>query len=770
LSGPDAPNNHPRKQLWLLPKQGDAHAQPVAEVAVMRRSRRLYTYGIPPKFLTAISPGCWVTVPFGKSDKPIDALCVRVGKAEWRHTQKLVQAASPAPPLLTPPLLQLGLWIADYYAASFDVTYGAMAPERSRRPLAEVPTLVRTAAGHGARLTPKQGQLLSVIEQGPIARNAALQQAGVTAAVLKPLVERDLVRIEQRVDQAAILAEAGIDPDAVQPHSPEDAFALTGDQSAAINAITAAATAEQRFQPFLLFGVPGSGKTEVYVRAMRAVAAAGRQAVLVVPEIALATQIVERLARRFGRVAILHSRLTARKRAATLHAIAQGAVDVVIGTRTAVFAPFRALGLIVVDEEQETSLKSPAAPYFHARDVAVKRGQLENAPVVLGSATPSLESWYNAHERGVYQLLQLKERVPGATFPTTEIVPLADDSGRAGAGLISRTLHDALRDTLQRAKQAILLHNRRGYALNLRCSRCGTVVTCPRCAAYAVVHQGGAAKTALRCHRCGWRSEDVRQRCPDSSCDGPLERIGRAIQQIEERLKQYFPAARVLRLDSDTMRNREDYAQTLQAFDAGAADILLGTQMVAKGLDFPNVELVGVIDGDAALWLPDFRAGERVFQLLMQVVGRAGRRAGASRAIVQVNDARSAPVQAAEKLDYAFFAERELAGRKNLFYPPWSRLTRIVLSDRSPRRVRAAAEKLSAGLTGLAERIHPRIRVNPAEPCVQSRLRNLLRWQVLIRSPRDDSMQRLLREAEAARLLRSPAERLTIDVDAIDML
>lgn len=756
-----------KRQLWLVGAEAPTQQQPVADVVIMRHTHQTYTYGIPELLLPEVAPGKWVTVPFGKAAQPLPAICLRTATAQWQHTRKPIQRVSAAAPLLTSALIDLGLWIADYYAAPLNTVFTALAPERTRQPLAQAETLVaaNTAADD---LTPKQQRLFDTLKAGPLPRATALERAAVTAAVLKPLEARGLVRRETATDEAALLATAAIDPTAAPPPAPEDDFALTADQDAARAAITTAAVTDRGFKPFLLFGVPGSGKTEVYVRTIRAVVAAGRQAILIVPEIALATQIVERLARRFGRVAVLHSQLTALQRAATLHAIAAGHVDVVIGTRSAVFAPCRNLGLLIVDEEQEGSLKSPAQPYFHARDVAVKRAQLEAVPVVLGSATPALETWYNAQHRGLYERLTLATRVPGAELPQTEIVSV-EGEGRAAAGLLSRELDAALAQTLERGKQAIILHNRRGYALNLRCTRCGTVVTCPRCDGYLVVHQSRGPAT-LRCHRCGLRRDDVPTHCPDSSCHGPLERVGRAIQQLQERLQQGFHDARLQRLDSDAMRQRSDYVETLGRFGAGAADVLIGTQMVAKGLDFPNVELVGVIDGDAALWLPDFRAAERVFQLLIQVIGRAGRRAGAARAIIQVADPHTPAVTAARRLDYTTFAEQELSHRRRLFYPPVARLTRCILADRSQRKVREAAAGLAQQLRTLATRVHARIVVDDAEPCVQERLRERYRWQVLIRTPRDDSMQNLLRAAAAERLLRPKVSRFTIDVDAIDML
>jgi primosomal protein N' (replication factor Y) (superfamily II helicase) len=517
---------------------------------------------------------------------------------------------------------------------------------------------------------------------------------------------------------------------------------------------------------FLLFGVPGSGKTEVYVRAIRQVIAGGRQAILLVPEIALATQVVERLARRFERVAVLHSRLTPRMRQRTWQGIAAGAVDVVIGTRTAVFAPCPRLGLIVVDEEQETSLKNLAAPFYHARDVAIKRGQIEHVPVVLGSATPALETWHNAQSLPHYRLLRLRERVPGARLPETRCVAHAERGGDGPPTILARRLLDELRTALAAGQQAILLHNRRGYAAFLRCQRCGLMVACPRCDAHLVLH---SQEARVKCHRCGYQAA-APSTCLDDTCQGKLERTGLAIQRLEEELQRTLPQARLLRLDSDTMRHRDDYRAALDRFTQHEADILLGTQMVAKGLDFPAVRLVGVIDADAGLLLPDFRAAEHVFQLLVQVVGRAGRRAGDSLAIVQAANVTAPAIRFALKLDYEAFAQQELAARQQLFYPPFARMVRCICADEDPGVARSEAARLAAGLRGVAGQLHPALVVEEAGPCVIPRLREMFRYQVVVRGPRDGSVQRLISTARGQKLLRPRVERFTIDVDPVDLL
>ncbi|HMQ16599.1 MAG TPA: primosomal protein N', partial [Phycisphaerae bacterium] len=633
------------------------------------------------------------------------------------------------------------------------------------------------------RLTPAQSRLLLALANGGLPRAEALRRAQVGEGTLATLRRRGLVEAVTRVEARAVEhgaaarcaegtgdAPGGDEPRrdagggaAPPPTAPEDGLALTAGQQEALNAVSAA-LAPPRFEVFVLFGVPGSGKTEVYVRAVRQALAAGRQAIVLVPEIALATQVMQRLARRFASVAVVHSRLTERQRRETWRRIASGEAAVVIGTRAAVFAPCPRLGLIVVDEEQERSYKNMAAPFYHARDVAIKRGQIEQAPVLIGSASPALETWHNAAHLPHYRLLQLPERVPGARAPQARLVLMGQGDRAQPSRLLSLDLVRALQQTLELRQQAVLLHNRRGYAAHLRCGRCGLVPTCTRCGAALVLHR---AARLLKCHRCGGRMP-APERCLDDTCGGVLEQAGLAIQRLEEELHAVLPAARLLRLDSDTMRHRDDYAAALTRFERGDADILLGTQMIAKGLDFPNVRLVGVVDADAGLELPDFRAAEHTFQLLLQVVGRAGRREGEALALIQCREV-SHVIRCAMKADYRAFAESELALRSRLGYPPLGRLARFVLSDERNARAREAAERLAEQLQQLAGRVQPEIRVVSFGACLLPRLRGRFRHEVLVAAPPGGVLQRLLHEAQREKLLFSRAQRITVDVDPVEV-
>jgi primosomal protein N' (replication factor Y) len=762
------------RQLWLVPSEGERGRHLVADVAVNAPATDLYAYAVPDGLKDVIQPGATLRVPYGRGGRAVEGLCVRVSEKPWDHTRRPVLAAEPGQPWWSQRLIELGLWVSDYYVCSPWKTFAAMLPAAARKPRLRAVTYVRaTRRAPEGKLTAGQAALRAALGAGEARRTDLLRQAGVGPGTLQALRKRGLIEVVVRQEPApprALPSSAG-----AATNCPEDAFELTPAQQAALAALRDARelsagakldNARPAFRVFLLFGVPGSGKTEVYVRAMRDVVAAGRQAILLIPEIALATQVVERLARRFDRVAVLHSQLAAGLRRDTLAAIAGGAVDVVIGTRSAVFAPCPRLGLIVVDEEQETSLKNLAAPHYHARDVAIKRGQIEQVPVVLGSATPAIETWYNAHQRPHYRLVRLPERVPGARLPDVRLAPASPAELGETAGVLSPVLRVALEQTLAAGQQAILLHNRRGYAVHLRCAACGLLVNCQRCATHLVYHR---SEQVMKCHRCGVRTP-VPPRCLDDTCRGRLERTGLAIQRLEENLRQELPAARLLRLDSDTMRRREDYEAALRRFEAGEADVMLGTQMVAKGLDFPRVRLVGVIDADAALSLPDFRAGERVFQLIVQVVGRAGRRAGPSLALVQTAERPPAAIRHALRMEYEPFAAEELEARRRLFYPPFARLARLICADARPRRAREETERLATALRERAGRINARLRVDEPGACVVPRLRDMRRFEVLVRGPQGNSVQELLHAAARAKALSPRVQRFTIDVDPVDLL
>jgi primosomal protein N' (replication factor Y) len=448
---------------------------------------------------------------------------------------------------------------------------------------------------------------------------------------------------------------------------------------------------------FLLHGVTGSGKTEIYLQAIAHALEQGKGAIVLVPEISLTPQTVERFKARFSSgklqtlVAVLHSHLSAGERHDEWHKIRQGRARIVIGARSAIFAPVEPLGLIIVDEEHETSYKQEEAPRYHARDVAIMRGQMENAVVVLGSATPSLESYHNA-KRGKYTLLELPERVDNQKMPRVRVVDMRQAAAKEkGAPIFSPQLKEAIHQRIEKGEQTILFLNRRGYSTSLQCEKCGYVANCPNCSVSLTYHR---IEKKIVCHICGF-IDKVPKFCPNEKCKNPAIRFsGTGTQRVEETLAKLFPNARVRRMDSDTMRRKDDYRKTLGDFRGGKIDILVGTQMIAKGLHFPNVTLVGIIHADSALHQPDFRAGERTFQLLTQVAGRAGRGDVEGEVFVQAFAPFHPAIQYARRHDYAGFYEQEIEFREQLKYPPASRVALLTLRGRNEDKVKFSAEHL----------------------------------------------------------------------------
>jgi len=466
---------------------------------------------------------------------------------------------------------------------------------------------------------------------------------------------------------------------------------------------------------FLLHGVTGSGKTEIYLQAIAHALEQGKGAIVLVPEISLTPQTVERFKARFSSgklqtlVAVLHSHLSAGERHDEWHKIRQGRARIVIGARSAIFAPVEPLGLIIVDEEHESTYKQEEAPRYHARDVAIMRGQMENAVVVLGSATPSMESFYNC-QKGKYTLLGLPERVDNQKMPHVRVVDMRQAASRArgkeGTPIFSNQLKEAIHQRLERGEQTILFLNRRGYSTSLQCPKCGYVAQCPNCSLALTFHR---QEQKLCCHICN-HVERVPSVCPNEKCKNPAIRFaGTGTQKVEETLAKLFPHARIKRMDADTMKRKDDYRKVLGDFRAGKTDILVGTQMIAKGLHFPNVTLVGIIYADLALHQPDFRAGERTFQLLTQVAGRAGRGDVEGEVFVQAFAPFHPAIQYARRHDFVGFYEQEIEFREQLKYPPVSRVALLTLKGRNEEKVKFSADHLKRELEKMLGSAVPKV-------------------------------------------------------------
>jgi primosomal protein N' (replication factor Y) len=541
---------------------------------------------------------------------------------------------------------------------------------------------------------------------------------------------------------------------------------LNADQRIALDTILEPLRAP-RHETILIHGVTGSGKTEVYIQAIEEVISYGRQAIMLVPEISLTPQTQERFRSRFDNVAVLHSHLRDAERHWHWERIARGEVQVVVGARSAVFAPVPHLGLIVLDEEHEGSFKQDSAPRYHARDVALWRAREEKVPLVLASATPSLESWYRA-TRGEYRLVDMPRRVFDRPLPAVGTIDLRNEfRNRSSRGAVSRQMHQAIDLALREGGQVILLLNRRGFSTHIQCPACGYLVRCPDCDLAMTHHRTGAVAI---CHYC-----DFQQPCPTicPRCRAPgMHFRGFGTEKLEAEIRNRFPNAAVLRMDTDSMKSHGSHDRALKSFREGKVQILLGTQMIAKGLDFPNVTLVGVINADTALHLPDFRAAERTFQLVTQVAGRTGRGEKGGRVLVQTFSPEHAAIRAAVMHDFGAFAREELPMREAHGYPPAGAMIRVVVRGPSKEQTRAFAQHLGERLRGslgitLTSAATERVLGPAAAPI--PRLRRQYRYHLQMQGRDAEVLRKAVQKAGDG--LEVPEGMVWIaDVDPVDML
>ncbi len=737
---------------------------------------REFDYRVPAALAGRVKIGARVMVPFGAGNRETRGTVVglpdgahaagdkrtRAPGAGSGRMLKTVLSVCDRDPLIQPRLMELARWMATYYAAPIEAAVKALLPVAVRdrsRGVAEV-WMVRLADAPaisgcgvcGAKLTPRQAAVLDWLRQtGTSTLADTARGAGVSTATVRTLARHGRVALfRARGALPAALAASVVAPAAPPELMPQQQTALTK---------VLQAVQRRALHVLLLHGVTGSGKTEVYLRAISEILAEGGGAIMLVPEIALTPQTVERLRGRFGdTVAVLHSHLPEGDRYEQWHSIRQGRARVAVGARSAVFAPVHDLRLIVVDEEHEPSYKQEECPRYQARDVAVMRGRFESCAVVLGSATPSLESYYNARH-GKYELIEMPHRVDHRCMPRMQIVDMRVEAQRRGGGLsvFSRPLIEAMRTRLERGEQTMLFLNRRGYASSLVCPACGFVAECDACSLAMTYHR---SSDTLICHWC-----DARSRVPDAcpGCgDKAFKYSGIGTQRVESALAKICPKARIVRMDRDTTRAKDAYENILGDFRQGKIDVLVGTQMIAKGLDFPNVTLIGVIQADTALHMPDFRASERTFQLLTQVAGRAGRGDVPGEVIVQTFTPYHEAVQAARRLDYAGFFDREIEFRRELAYPPHARMSRVIFSGAKESEVaafaRRAGEALHAALSSRATMVGP-------APAPMARVRNVYRYHLMARSTAAAAMNKALHRVLAD--LKNPrAINVTIDVDA----
>jgi primosomal protein N' (replication factor Y) len=596
-----------------------------------------------------------------------------------------------------------------------------------------------------------------------------LRARGVSAATLGTLVKRGLVRLEETAQAFHVSG--------VSQHGKKFAHehALNETQTEAL-AVIATAMQRGKFAPHLLYGITGSGKTAVYIAAMQRALAAGKSALLLVPEIGLTPGTAAQMVAAFGGdVALLHSQLTPDERAEQWHRIRRGEARVVVGTRSAVFAPMPELGLIVVDEEHDGSYKQEETPRYHGRDVAVMRAKLLGCCVVLGSATPSLESWNNA-ERGRYARVEMRERVMARPLPKVESIDMREEFRQTGAEqLFSRRLIEEVQTTLDRGEQAILLLNRRGFSAVVMCRSCGEKLECENCAISLTYHKGGEERSLngearvgqrMECHYCGYRC-GVPSKCPKCESEH-LYYLGAGSQQGEERLQELFPAARIGRMDRDTVRSRGDMERMLSKLHSGEINLLVGTQMIAKGHDIHGVTLVGVVGADFALGLPDFRAAERVFQLITQVSGRAGRGELPGKVLVQTYQPEHYVNQFAREHDYTGFAAREMYFRRGLKYPPFSVLANVVIQSERLEDVLDWAARIGRWVQ---QRKFEGVRVLGPAAAPNSRLKRIYRYHLVLKADRREVLGAALKEmlgfVDAQEI---PRRSVVVDVDPMHLM
>lgn len=642
----------------------------------------------------------------------------------------------------------------------------AVADQRDARRLIRIAVLVEDA--RLPRLNENQTAVLAELAaaggRAPVRDlQRRLQSGKLPGSTLGTLVRRGVVRMEEEETSLAFgdVAQTG----KLSAHE----HVLNAAQEKALEAIGGALAGES-FQAQLLWGVTGSGKTAVYVAAMRRALAAGRSALLLVPEIGLTPATAGQMFAAFGsEVALLHSALTPDERAQQWHRIRRGETRVVVGTRSAVFAPLARLGLVIVDEEHDASYKQEETPRYHARDVAVMRAKFEDAVVVLGSATPSLESWANA-ERGRYERIEILERVANRPLPTIELIDMRAEFREVGREeLFGRQLIAETQATLDRGEQAIILLNRRGHSVTVVCRSCGERLECENCAIALTFHKQVAddlqptVGQRLECHYCGFRRL-VPQLCPKCGSEH-LYYFGAGSQQGEERLQELFPGARIGRMDRDTVHGRGDMERLLHRLHAGEINLLVGTQMIAKGHDIHNVTLVGVVGADFALGLPDFRAAERVFQLLTQVAGRAGRGELPGRVLVQSFHPEHYAIRSAQQHDYTGFVSREMQFRRWMHYPPFMALANVVVQSEQLEQAAAWAAVLGRWF---AREPREQLRVMGPVAAPISRLKRIYRFHFVLKS---ESRQRLAAVVRAliehAATQEIPRRAVVVDVDAI---
>jgi len=747
-----------------------------------------------PDGLWPIAAGQRVEVPFGRTDKHQIGFCTQSDvppqqsfAAHGRgHKLKIVSKVIDEQPLLDSNLMELARWLSDYYICPLGQVLAAMVPGAVKKAAGvktERQIYLDTSAEEAAGQLKgkKQKQIVAFLKardacnpDNAIELQSLLAEVGCTNAPIIKLAENQIIKIARKT----VMKSLPVIPAGMTLKT--DKVVLNDDQQKVLEHISNQINSE-KFSVTVLHGVTDSGKTEIYIRAVELCLRKAKAAIVLLPEIALTAQTVQRFSDRFERIAVMHSGLTPPQRNVQWQKIKAAQADVVIGARSAIFAPLANIGLIVVDEEHEPTYKQDTVPRYNARDVAVKRAQLSDAHCILGSATPSLETLFNARTKKHFTLVHLPKRVMNFQMPEMKLVDVTKGFYTShGINLISEPLAEHLTKTLAKGEQVILLLNRRGYSNFVFCPSCRYTLHCRNCDVTLTFHKSkiprsrGLRETIVGkhldygfavCHYCGAQTL-VPEKCP--LCSKGMAMIGIGSQRLEEELAQKFPAARLCRVDSDSMAGR-DYYRVLKDFSDGRIDILAGTQILAKGLHFPNVTLVGIISADTCLYLPDFRANERTFQLISHVAGRAGRSAKKGTVFVQTFLPQQPVIQFALKNDFDGFIEEELKHRKACNLPPFWRLAALLIQDKNFDKLQNASNQIRERIDNIINRHNLKVTVRGPMPAVISRIQRFHRMQFIIQAPTAQSMHRLF-EALQANIPLRPAVKVIIDIDPVNLL
>lgn len=722
----------------------------IAGVVINRMVRNVdkeYHYRIPEELSEQVCIGSLVCVPFGSGDQVLEGYVVDLPEETNYDKLKEIHAVLSPIPLFDEKMLAVCRFLQKTCFCTLAAAIKAITPPGVGVRRAAVNDKVISgsvlavpndeaflALDTMRKKAPRQAKIIELLLQNDFVANTDIRLiCGASTGAIRALEQKGLIR-----SQELEVFRKPVDFESIERTKP---LTLTEEQNQAVSAVLQAFQSKTE-QTFLLHGVTGSGKTEVFLQCIEQVIANGKSAIVLVPEIALTPQTVRRFVGRFGsRVAILHSRLSFGERYDEHKRIRDGLVDVVVGVRSAIFAPLDNLGLIVVDEEHETSYKAENVPAYHARDVALFRAKQNKIPLILASATPSMESYYRATQ-GEYRLLNLSQRANRLQMPQTEIVDMRQELAEGNRSVFSRRMKEEIAVNLEQHKQTILFLNRRGFSTFVSCRNCGYVVKCEHCSVAMTYHKN---KDFLTCHYCGYTVQNP-QTCP--VCGSPyIRHFGTGTQRVEEELHELFPSATVLRMDVDTTGGKSSHQQILDRFAKEKIDILIGTQMVAKGLDFPNVTLVGVLAADLSLNLDDFRANERTFDLITQVCGRAGRGESAGRALVQTYVPESEVLRQACVQDYRAFYEEEILLRRALKYPPYCDMVSVLMTGTNEQALSVYAAKVANSLRmDFLKQKCSAVEILGPSAATLAKINNKYRYRILMKCHPDDSVRKVLEQ------------------------